>query len=70
MGRRKGKSLKELAKKLYEKYGESMITTREAMKALDYTSYPSFYTYILKKMIEKKYIEKPFRGIIKIKKIK
>jgi len=70
MGRRRKRSIKDLATQLYKKFGENMISTKEAMRALEYKSYPSFYTYILKEMINEGYIEKPFRGVIKIKKIK
>jgi len=66
MGRRKTMDFFEIKNELQGRFGNDLITTKEAQQFLGYKSYPSFYTYILKPMVERGLIEKPFRGVIKV----
>ena len=67
MGRRKGINYDNIAMELKNSFGYDYIEIKTAQKLLGYKSYPSFYSYIVKPLIERGLIEKPFRGVIKIK---
>ena len=67
MGRRKVIDYDNIARELKNSFGYDYIEIKKAQKLLGYKSYPSFYSYIVKPLIERGLIEKPFRGVIKIK---